>query len=327
LTYQLEEEHMADKSIIAVLGATGSQGGGLARAALADGAFAVRALTRDPSSKKGAALREAGAEVVAADLDDEPSLDRAFDGVDAAFVVTNYWAPLTPEQEAQRTRAEMELAQAAAAARALERAGVRHVIWSTLEDTRTRFADPGAVPDVEGYKVPHFDAKAEADAFFAGLPTTYLRTTLFYENFGDSFPPVRGDDGTLVLTLPIADQPLASIAVEDVGRSALGVFKRGADLVGRTVSIAGDILTGEQYAAALTEVLGEPVAYRPVTFDQFRGQGFPSAVEMGNMFQFYAEDSAQFTADRNLDRVRQLNPQLQSFRDWLGRHRDRIPVP
>lgn len=310
---------MTDKKIIAVVGATGSQGGGLARALLEDGEFTVRALTRNPSSAKGAALAQAGAEVVAADLDDEAALARAFDGVYGAFVVTNYWAPMTPEQEAARSRAERELAQAAAAARALERAGAGHVIWSTLEDTRGHFADDAAVPDVEGYKVPHFDAKAEADAFFAGLPVTYLRTTLFFEGFADSFPPRRGDDGALALTLPIADQPLAGIAVDDIGRTALGVFTRGDALIGETISIAGDILTGDGYAAALGDSLGEPVTYRPLSFDEFRAQGFPSAVEMGNMFQYYAENAAQFTADRDLARVRELNPRLESFRDWLAR--------
>lgn len=318
---------MSDQKIIAVVGATGSQGGGTVRALLDDGTFAVRALTRDPSSSKAAALAEAGAQVVAADLDDEASLDRAFDGVHGAFVVTNYWAPLAPDQEAEQSRADRELAQARAAARALGRAGVRHVVWSTLEDTRGRFADDAAIPDVEGYKVPHFDAKADADAYFAEIPTTYLRTTLFYDNFASSFPPMRGEDGALALTFPMADQPLASIAVEDIGRTALGVFHRGDDLIGRTVSIAGDILTGDGYAAALTEALGQPVAYRPITFDEFRAQGFPSAVEMGNMFQYYAEDSAVFTGDRDLNRVRELNPALQSFRDWLARHRDDIPLP
>lgn len=312
---------MTEKKIIAVVGATGAQGGGMARALLDDGDFAVRALTRDPKSAKAAALSDAGAEVVAADLDDEASLDAAFAGIHGAFVVTNYWAPLPPD--AQRSRAQRELAQARAAARALERAGAHHIVWSTLEDTRGQFADDAAIPDVEGYKVPHFDAKADADAFFATIPTTYLRTTLFFENFASAFPPMRGDDGALTLALPMADRPLAGIAVDDIGRTALGVFKR-SDLIGQTVSIAGDILTGDGYAAALTDALGEPVTYRPVPFDDFRAQGFPSAVEMGNMFQYYAESSAAFTGARDLDRVRELNPRLQTFRDWLAGHRDEI---
>lgn len=315
---------MAERKIVAVVGATGSQGGGLVRALLADGEFAVRALTRNPASEKGSALTDAGAEVVAADLDIPASLDQAFAGAHGAFVVTNYWAPLSAEQEAERSRADMELSQAQAAARAARRAGVSHVIWSTLEDTRGRFRNDADIPDVEGYKVPHFDAKAEADAFFSDVPTTFLRTTLFYENFIDSFPPRRGDDGSLTLALPVGDQPLAGIAVSDIGGAALGIFKRGNELVGETVSIAGDILTGQGYAAALTDALGEPVRYQSVPFDAFRAQGFPSAVEMGNMFQFYAEDSATFTGARDLDRVRDLHPGLQSFRDWLAVHKDEV---
>lgn len=133
-------------------------------------------------------------------------------------------------------------------------------------------------------------------------------------------------NGELVLTLPIADRPMSGIAVEDIGKSALGVFKRGDVFIGQTVSIAGVHLTGGQYAAALTDALGERVAYRPLGFDEFRGLGFPGAVEMGNMFQYYAEDSKRFTGDRNLAAVRKLNPELQSFRDWLAVHASEIRV-
>lgn len=322
---------MTNEKLIAVVGATGSQGGGLVRAILDDPnhEFRVRALTRSATSEKARALADAGAEVVEADLDDGPSMRRAFEGADGAFVVTNYWAERTPEEEATRTRAAMELAQADTAALAAKQAGVGHVVWSTLEDTRDFFvgderaprgADAG-VPDVDGaYKVPHFDAKAEADAMFReyDVPTTFLRTTFFYEGFAGGLGPVRGDDGTLVLTLPMADQPMSAIAVDDIGRTALGVFRRGQELVGATVSIAGDHLTGEQYAAALADALGEEVLYRPLGWDEFRAQDFPGAVEMANMFQYYAQNSARFVGDRDLSAVRALNPGLLSFRDWLA---------
>ena len=101
--------------------------------------FRVRALTRSATSEKARALADAGAEVVEADLDDGPSMRRAFDGADGAFVVTNYWAERTPEEEATRTRAATELAQADTAALAAKQAGVGHVVWSTLEDTREFF--------------------------------------------------------------------------------------------------------------------------------------------------------------------------------------------
>ena len=179
---------MTDQKLIAVVGATGSQGGGLVRAILDDPGheFRVRALTRSAQSTKARELAAAGAEVVEADLADGPSMRRAFEGADGAFVVTNYWAERTPEEEARRTRAAMEFAQADTAALAAKQAGVGHVIWSTLEDTRDVFGMDERVPTVDGtYKVPHFDAKAEADALFTeyDVPTTFLRTTFFFEGF------------------------------------------------------------------------------------------------------------------------------------------------
>ena len=323
---------MPEKEVIAVVGATGSQGGGLVRAILADPAqrFAARALTRDANSPKAQELAAAGAHVVGADLNDEMSVREAFDGAHGAFVVTNYFVERTPEQEAARTRSEMELEQAAAAARAARGAGVAHVIWSTLEDTRLFFGDSDRVPTLQGrYKVPHFDAKADADQTFRqyGVPTTFLRTTFFFEDFQMAgMGPARNEDGALTLTIPMADRRLAGIAVEDIGKTALGIFKRGSGYIGKTVSIAADHLTGEQYAAALSEALGEEVRYRPFGWDEYRRLGFPGAVEFGNMFQYYAENSERFTGDRDLTLVRELNPQLQSFRDWLTLHKLEIPT-
>jgi len=313
---------MTNDKLIAVVGGTGSQGGGLVRAILDDPArkFRVRVLTRSAQSAKARELAAAGAEVVDADLDDRASVRTAFEGADGAFIVTNYWAERSPEEEAERTRAEMELRQADNAALAAKEAGISHVIWSTLEDTRDVLGADDQAPTVEGrYKVPHFDAKAEADALFRDydVPTTFLRTTFFFESFAGGIGPMRADDGSLVLTLPMADQPLSGIAVADIGRTALGIFTRGPELIGQTVSIAGDHLTGDQYAAAFSDAFGETVIYRPTSWDDFRAQGFPGAVEMGNMFQYYAQNAARFVGDRDLAAVRTLNPALQSFRDWL----------
>jgi uncharacterized protein YbjT (DUF2867 family) len=322
---------VTDKKLIAVVGATGSQGGGLVRAILddPDQRFGVRALTRSAGSARARALAAAGAEVAEADLEDGASMRRAFEGATGAYVVTNYWAERTPEDETKRTRAAMELAQADTAALAAKQAGVDHVVWSTLEDTRDVLGTDDRVPTVDDhYKVPHFDAKAEADALFReyDVPTTFLRTTFFFEGFAGAMGPSRTEDGTLVLTLPMADQPLSGIAVADIGRTALGIFTRGGEFVGKTVSIAGDHLTGDQYAAALSDALNETVAYRPIGWDDLRAQGFPGAVEMANMFQYYAENSSAFVGDRNLAEVRKLNPQLQSFRDWLAAHGDDMRV-
>ncbi len=324
---------MTDKKIIAVVGATGAQGGGLVEAILADrqGPFAARALTRNPDSPAARELAARGAEVVRADLEDETSIREAFDGAYGAFVVTNYWAPRTPEAEKSSTRAGMELAQASAAAWAAKDKGLRHVVWSTLEDTRPHFGRLGVdVPTVEGkYKVPHFDAKGEANAYFTDLavPTTFLQTTFYYEAFivgGQG--PHRDHDGELVLTFPMADKPMALIASADIGRTALGIFQRGAEYVGKTVSIAGAHATGEELAAKFTAVLGEKVSYRPPTHDEARASGYPFAVEATNMFQFYADASEYFIGARDLDQVRALNPRLQSLDVWLSEHRDEIPL-
>ncbi len=318
---------MTDKKLIAVVGATGSQGGGLVQAILDDGTFAVRALTRNKQSASAQQLAAAGAEVVEADLDDETSLRKAFDGAHGAYIVTNYWVERTPAEEAARTRGQMEFDQAENAARAAKEAGVAHVIWSTLEDTRVHFGETDRVPDIDGnYKVPHFDAKGEANELFTkyGVPTTFLQTTFYYEAMLQGMGPARDDSGKLILTLPMDDQPLSGIAAIDIGRTALGVFKRGQEFIGQTVSIAGDHLTGKEYAAALTDALGEEVTYQPYTWDEYRALGFPMAIEIANMFQFYAEDSARFTGDRDLKLVRELNPDLQTFAGWLAQHKDKV---
>src|SRR5437762_663146 len=177
---QASDNKKTDKKIIAVVGATGAQGGGLVRAILNDkqGGFAARAITRDPNSDKAKALADEGAEVVAADVDNAKSLEKAFEGAHGAFCVTFFWAHFKPEKEISQAR---NMAQAA------KDAGVRHVIWSTLEDTRKSIPlSDDRMPTLMGkYKVPHFDAKGEANAIFTelGVPTTFLLTSVYWENF------------------------------------------------------------------------------------------------------------------------------------------------
>ncbi|WP_329123467.1 NmrA/HSCARG family protein [Streptomyces sp. NBC_01353] len=313
---------MAAKRIVTVFGATGRQGGSLARAILGkgEGDFTVRAVTRHPESEPAVELERLGADVVRADMDDEESLGPVFEGAYGAFLVTNFWEGMN---------AEHEKAQAEALARAAGHAGVQHAVWSTLEDTRDCIPrDDTRMPTLQdSYKVPHFDAKAEADRYFteAGVPTTYLRTTFYWENLLDTFPPQPADDGVLVLNFPMADSRLSGISFVDIGRTALAVLERGTDLIGATVSIAGEHLRVADMAAALTEQVGVPFAYRPLTPDAYRAQGYPGADETGNMFQFYRDCEEHFTAARDLAAVRALNPELQDFRTWLSAHRTKFP--
>ena len=314
---------MADKKIIAVTGATGAQGGGLVRAILGDpaGGFAVRALTRNVDSAKARELAELGADLVAADVDDPASLERAFAGAWGAFCVTFFWEHFSPEKER---------AQARAMAEAAKRAGLEHVVWSTLEDTRRWVPlDDDRMPTLMGaYKVPHFDAKGESDRIFTelGVPTTFLLTSFYWDNlihFG--MGPKPAGDGTLAFTLPMGSAKLPGIAAEDIGGCAYGVFKRGSELIGKTVGIAGEHLTGVEMAAALGTALGTPVRYQAIEPTVYRGLGFPGAEDLGNMFQFKRDFEADFRGARDVGFARSLNPGLQSFSGWLAANADRIP--
>ncbi len=310
--------------IIAVVGATGAQGGGLVRAILRDseGGFAVRAITRNPESPAARELAKLGAEVVAGNVEDRSSLERAFAGAYGAYCVTFFWAHMSPEREK---------AEASAMAQAAKRAGIQHAVWSTLEDMR-QFVPLGdtRIPTLMGhYKVPHFDAKAEADAYFAtlGVPVTYLVTSFYWDNFIHfGMGPKPGADGVLELRLPLGTAKLAGMAAEDIGKCAYGIFKRGAPYIGRRLGIAGGFLSGAQMAASLGQALGRPVRYVAVPPDVYRSLGFPGADELGNMFQIDAEFQDRFMAARDLREAKALNPALQSFDAWARAHKDQIPT-
>jgi uncharacterized protein YbjT (DUF2867 family) len=315
---------MAEKKIFAVAGATGAQGGGLVRAILNDSGreFTARALTRDVSSEKAKALVKLGAEVVAANLDDVASLKRAFAGAYGVFCLTNFWEHFSPEKE---------YAQAKNQAEAAKETDVRHVIWSTLEDTRKWVPlSDNRMPTLMGkYKVPHFDGKGEVEREFTklGLPVTFLLTSFYWDNlifFG--MGPKKGPDGMLLFTMPMGDKKLPGIAVEDIGRCALGIFKSGEKYIGKTVGIAGEHLTGEEMATAMTKALGQTVRYNAVTPEQYRGFGFPGAEDIGNMFQFKRDFNDAFRSARNPAVARNLNPELQTFEGWLARNKSRIPL-
>ena len=315
---------MGDKKVISVVGATGAQGGGLVRAILNDrnGPFKVRALTRDVNSDKARALAALGAEIVTADVDDVESLKRAFAGAHGAYCVTFFWAHFSPEKETAEARA---MAQAA------KHAGVEHVMWSTLEDTRKWIPlSDNRMPTLMGkYKVPHFDSKGEANAVFTqlGVPTTFLLTSFYWENlihFG--MGPKKGPDGKLAITFPMGDEKLPSIASEDIGKCAYGIFKKGSEYIGKTVGIAGEHLTGAQMASALKRALGKDVTYNAVPPEVYRGFGFPGAEDLGNMFQFNRDFAQAFCGARNPDIARALNPSLQTFDVWLAQNKGRIPL-
>ncbi len=315
---------MADNKIIAVLGATGAQGGGLVRAITSDpgGGLAARAITRDVKSDNAKALAALGAEVVAADVDDPASLKKAFAGAYGAFCVTFFWAHFSPEKEVAEARHMAEAAQ---------HAGLAHVIWSTLEDTRKWVPlSDNRMPTLQGkYKVPHFDGKGEADEIFTqlGLPVTFLLTSFYWDNFIHfGMGPKKGPDGKLAITLPMAGAKLPGIAAGDIGHCAYGIFRRGQEYIGRRVGIAGEHLTGGQMAEALGKALGKAVHYNAITPEAYRGLGFPGADDLGNMFQFKRDFEKDFCGARNPAVARSLYPGVQTFAQWLAKNARAIPL-
>ena len=314
---------MSKKRTIVVFGATGAQGGGLARAILRDpeNGYHVRAITRDVHSGQAKELAALGAEVMAGDIDREDSLKRAFDGAQAAYCVTFFWAHFSPERE---------IAEVAAMARAAKAAGVEHLIWSTLEDTRKWVPlNDDRMPTLHGkYKVPHFDAKGQSDHYFsdAGVPTTFLLTSFYWDNFiSFGMGPQKGPDGRLAITFPLGDKKMPGIAAEDIGACAYGILKRGAELIGKRVGIAGEHLTGAQMAAGFSKALDREVVYNDVPPEVYRKFGFPGADDLGNMFQFKRDFESYFCGARDLAFSRDLHPGLQTFDVWLERNKGRIP--
>ena len=193
--------------VITVFGATGAQGGPIARALLTTEGFKVRAVTRNPDSEKAKALKEAGAEVVKADLGDISSVDAALHGAYGAFVVTNH-------EFGSEAAYDLEVQQGKAAVTAALRAGVKHYVFSSL--------DP--VKDKTGKSCPHMDSKAEVEKHLvtSGVPYSVVRYPFYFENFINN-PPKKQEDGTFNITLPM-DGPMYGIGLASAGPILATIF-------------------------------------------------------------------------------------------------------
>ena len=313
---------MENRKIIAVVGATGAQGGGLVRAILndPDGEFEARAITRNAGSDKAKVLAAQGVEVVEADAEDKASLVKAFKGAYGVYCVTFFWEHFSPEKENLHAR---NMAEAA------KEAGVKHVIWSTLEDTRKWIPlEDDRMPTLQGkYKVPHFDAKGESNVYFenSGVPYTLLHTSFYWENFiYFGAGPQKGSDGKLALTLPMGDKKLPGISSEDIGKCALSIFKSGEKYWGESLGISGEHLTGRQMAETFAKHLGAEVTYNDIPASVYRSFDFPGAEDMGNMFQFKADFETDYCKARNINETKKLNPELLDFDSWLEKNKSLI---
>ncbi len=296
--------------LLAVVGATGKQGSSVIEAAVESReAITVRAVVRDARSPKASALAQRVAEIVEADLDDAETLAAAFAGADTAYCVT------PPDSTGEWGRETQRARNMAAAAR---QAKLGHVVWSTQEDTRPVLDAAGSTIPVLGgrYRVPSYDAKADADVAFRELevPTTCMRTSFYWESlFLPGIGPTPAPGGGASIRWPLGDAKLPGIAVADIGRCAIGLFVERLSYVGCTVGICGDELSGAEIATAIREVVGVDCRYEPVERDELR-----AGAGTANMFQYKRDFEQVHRRYRDVALSRSLNPRLKTFRDWLS---------
>jgi uncharacterized protein YbjT (DUF2867 family) len=280
-----------NNKIIAVAGATGQQGGAVARKLLAEG-WKVRALTRDPNKPAAQNLASAGAELVAGDMDSRSDLDAAFQEAYGVFSVQNFWLP--------NVGYEGEIQQGKNVADAAKAAGVQHLVYSSV----------GAAHRGMGQK--HFESKWIIEQYIQslGLPYTILRPAAFFENFNWERPAITNGTFNALGLRPEKERQL--IAVEDIAVFAALAFATPGDYLGKTLELAGDALTESQTADTFAKVIGRPVKLTMPT----RGAGRRSEEEMTAMFNFF--NGKGYDAD--IVSLRKLHPGLLTLEQYLRKN-------
>ncbi|ELR24657.1 NmrAlike family protein [Acanthamoeba castellanii str. Neff] len=288
--------------IITVLGATGNQGGSVVRALLTQGGYHVRAVTRDAGKKAALDLLdldkqlrggsgESRVELVEAQLDDEASLKRAFEGAYGVFGVTNYW---------EGADLMKEFHQGVHIAHAAKATHVKHLVWSSLEFSY----------------VPHFVSKAMVESYIQhlGVPYTAIHFPAYYENHL-GFPtmtPRRQADGTFVLSMPIdpdqARLPLFSVA--DSGAFVVEALNYPDLYLGKQMRVASESLTARQMAATFERVTGVATRAEEVDHEAFQ-RSFPGAEELYLNLKWFADNPTA----RDVAWSRRVHPQIK---DWAG---------
>ena len=293
---------MSDKKIILVAGATGAQGGSVAKALLAKNKFKVRVLTRNPASAADIALQRKGAEVVQGDLDNRESLASAIKDVYGVFGVTSFWEHFGKEYQHGINLVD-----------AVHEAGVKHFVFSTLDNYQ--------VLSKGQYSVPHYDMKAVLEDYTKnlGVPASFVRMSFYYEAFLNFFPPTIGEDRSYYFGFPQGNTRLAAVSVEDLGGVVTSVFDRPEEYIGKAVRVVGADITPAEYAATMSRVLNKNIFYNHVPRDVFASYGFPGAEDLANMF----EVQRLYVPERKADMLEsyRLNPTIQTFENWVGKNR------
>ncbi|KAF7468997.1 nmrA family domain-containing protein 1-like [Marmota monax] len=290
---------MANRKVIAVFGATGSQGGSVAKALLESKHFAVRALTRDVTRPNALALQKLGAEVVKGDLNDKASVEAALKGAYGAFVVTNFWEHFSKDKE---------VCQGKMVADTAKHLGLKHVVYSGLENVERLSGGK--------LKVPHFDGKGEVEEYFwsIGVPMTSVRLAAYFENFLTTWKPWKAPDGNFyTLALPMGDVPMDGISVADVGAVVSSIFNSPEEFIGKAVGLSAEALTTQQYADVFSKSLGKEVRDAKITPEAYEKLGFPAAKELADMCRFY-----QMKPDRDVKLTHRVNPKVRIFSQFIS---------
>jgi uncharacterized protein YbjT (DUF2867 family) len=292
------------KKTVLVTGATGQQGGSVARHLLRSGKYQVRCLTRNPNNDKAKALRGAGADVVAADLNDVASVRAAIAGCDAVFAVTNWWELFDSAKEFVHGR---NLVDAAVDTNVLQ------FMFSTLPSAQQ--ISGGKIP------VPHLDSKKVIEDYARnrGLNAVYFNVAFYFENFINFQMLQRQADGTLAFGFPQGDTPLAGVCVEDLGGVVAAVLERFDEFAGKIVGVVGDDEPCSRYAEVMTRVLGRKAVYQHIPREEYAKFPFPGADELGAMFDFNRQYLLGRKAD--LELCRKLYPPMQNLEAFLKSNR------
>ena len=283
--------------LITVFGATGQQGGPVARALLQN-AFKVRAVTRNTESEKAKALRDVGAEVVAGSVGDRKSVKAAISGAYGVYVVT----PVSPDEE-QVGKAVADECKVA---------GIKHVVFSGLDSVKDKIGKPAA----------HFESKFAVEKYLdeIGVPNTSVRYPYYFENFLTNFRFKAEADGTYSLTLPM-DGPMDAIAIADVGVIVASIFQNPQQHLGKKISLSTERKSIPEYLEIVSKVTGKVVKYNQVSFEQFANQpNNPFAVHLSAMFEYYSKVDPM--CDQQL--TRRLNPGALTFQQWAEQNKDNL---
>lgn len=288
--------------VIVVFGATGSQGGGVAKALLKDKRFQVRCVTRNTESPKAQALASLGAEIVQASLDDPDTLPGVLSGCHGVFGVTSY-----------EFNAERETKQGKALVDACKAAGVQHLVFSLLE----------SVEDAMGIKVEHFDSKGEVEKymFASGIPCTSVRYSFYMENLLGMTKPQKQFNGEYTMIIPMESTPMDMIHCAGAGTTIAAIFRCPANYLGKAIGLSGDKMTIPEYAKILNKHLA-PKKFKASDMSpaSYAKLGFTGSYEMAAMFEYYIKGNP----DRNQRVTYHLNPGTLSFEGWVKANKDTI---